>query len=271
MDRTTGGSPRADGAPDALAALLRGEIELRYQPVLELATRSIAGFEALLRWDHPDLGPVDPAEFVDDLEHEDHGAQVDRWVLISACCAAATWPAPVQVSVNVHPSRFARPGLTDQVRFALQVSGLDPTRLCLELVERSPLLCHPTVSSTVDELRAMGVSLALDDFLVHYSSLGSLVAVPATTVKLDRSFVAPLNRGDGSPIAEGVVHLAHGLGLEVVAEGVETHAGEAAVRELGCHRAQGFLYSDAVPAARAGMLVRAFGCQAPSCEPRSRR
>ena len=250
-----------DWLPPPLEAVAAGHLRPHYQPVLDAADGHIVAFEALLRWDDPVLGPLPASRFAPWIETGPDAPAVDRWLVAEACREAATWPSPVGVSVNVLPQRLASSQFVRDLRAALASSGLEAGRLTLELVERAPVLSHPSVTNTLDQLRGLGVQVVLDDFLVHYSSLDALdvlhgMAVAA--VKLDQRFVAPLNRGEPSPIAEAVVRLAHELDLAVVAEGIETIDGEAGARALGCDRLQGFLYSPAVAPDRAWELLDEF-------------
>lgn len=256
MAPTTAG--RCDDPDDPIGAAARGELSLHYQPILHATTRGIAGFEALLRWNHRTRGPLDAAAFAPVLERSRRGARLDRWILLAACRTAARWPASTHVAVNVFPPRLLRKEFVDDVRFALQVSGIDPHRLRIELVERAIVPCHPSATRSVHLLHDLGVALALDDFLQGASTIDQLASIPADIVKLDRAVVGPLNRGLRSPIAESIVATAHDLGVRVVAEGIETHQGEAAAIGLGCELLQGFLYSPAVPASQTDALLRAF-------------
>lgn len=255
-------SPTRAGTPtpgDPIRAARRGELELQFQPIVDAGTGGIAAFEALLRWQHPLLGNLAASEFAPAIERCPQAEALDRWILGAACQAAACWPSSVCVAVNIYPPRLAKRSFVDDVRQALQASGLEPARLSIELVERASILCHPSVTDHLVALLEIGVTFALDDFLTGESTIEDLSDVPAATVKIDRSSVDPLNHGDASPTAAAIVEAAHDSGLQVVAEGIETEAGEAAAIHLGCDLLQGFLYSPAVPAPQTFDLLRDLG------------
>ena len=227
----------------------QGHLDLHYQPVADLADGRIRGAEALLRWrdDHGGWRPC--SEFIDVAERSGLIVPLGRWVLAEACMAAAAWPrADLQVAVNVSARQFEQPGLVTDVAQALQVSGLAAARLTLELTETVLLQDADIASDTLARLRAVGVRIALDDFGTGYSSLARLKRLPIDCLKIDRSFVAglPDDRHDLAIVC-AIAGIGREIGLEVVAEGVETEDQATALRNCGLTRGQGYLYGAAVP------------------------
>ena len=247
---------------DLRRALDRDELELHYQPIVDLATGRIEGAEALLRWDRPGYGPVLPSEFIPVAEESGLIAPIGSWVLRMACRQAAEWQGsqpgaePFFVSVNLSARQFRDPGLVDEVRSIMDEMRLPAAALKLEITEHALLDEGPQTAVSLRGLNDLGVKLAIDDFGTGYSSLGYLRYLPVDMLKMDRVFVHDL---DGEPsgiaIVEAVVRLAHALGMRVTAEGVETAEQLAALRAVGCDRAQGFLFATAVPAAQLVELV----------------
>jgi EAL domain-containing protein (putative c-di-GMP-specific phosphodiesterase class I) len=240
-------------------ALDRHELCVRYQPVVEPATGRVAGFEALLRWHHPDRGLVSPAEFIPIAEETDLILPIGRWVLRTACAQAAVWnrarPSdPVAMAVNLSP-RQVTPELVDDVAGALAHSGLPAGWLMLEITE-SLLLEQASTIGVVSDLRALGVRVALDDFGSGYSSLSYLQSYPLDVVKLDRGFVDSLDESTASAaVVTAAIDMARALGLRVVAEGVERESQLVRLRELGCPYVQGFLFAPALDPADAAELL----------------
>ena len=251
----------------------RGQLGLQYQPIVGVADGEIRGCEALLRWTHPELGPVGPDEFIAVAERSDLISELGRWILTEACRGAAAWPAagdgpPPAVCVNVSPRQLFQDRIVDDVRDALNTSGLDPRRLKLEITENVFMHDDPTVAERIEACRALGVGFHLDDFGVGYSSLTRLHALPVDTLKIDRSFVARLDAGEGhGSIVRAVVGLARDRGLTVVAEGVETAGQHDRVRQLGCDLAQGFLF--ARPLDPAALHDRLAAAPRPAAPPRA--
>ncbi|BDP44313.1 hypothetical protein DAETH_42820 (plasmid) [Deinococcus aetherius] len=235
-------------------AVGRGEFELHYQPQFDLLGRQVLALEALLRWTHPELGSVAPGRFIPVAEDTGLIAEIGAWVLDEACRQNAAWQrlglAPVRVAVNVSPAQLAREEFVPQVEATLRRHGLAATWLELEVTER---LAMREVERTVTVLRALrrlGVRVALDDFGQGHSSLSHLAHLPLDVLKVDRALISGLGRaGQADRVAQAVVALGRGLGLEVVAEGVETPAQLEAAAALGCGRAQGFLLGRPLPAA----------------------
>jgi diguanylate cyclase (GGDEF)-like protein/PAS domain S-box-containing protein len=224
-------------------ALERDELVLHYQPLVSLRDRRIAGVEALVRWQHPERGLVPPGEFIPVAEETGLIVPLGRWVLEQACRTAARWPG--YVSVNLSSRQLAAPGLADDIARALKQSGLQPGRLALELTES--VLIEET--EALEGLRALGVRLMLDDFGTGYSSLDYVRRFPPDAIKIDRSFIAPLADDSGARhIVQAIVGMARGLGVGVIAEGVETEAQAVALAEIGCDVAQGFGLGRPAPA-----------------------
>jgi diguanylate cyclase (GGDEF)-like protein/PAS domain S-box-containing protein len=237
-------------------ALERGELLLHYQPIVSLETGSIAGFEALLRWEHPERGLVLPDEFVGLAEETGLVVPIGSWVLEQACQQAAKWHAAgsnLSISVNLSPRQLAEPSLPDDVARVLRTTGLDGDSLWLEITESTLMRDAETAVTTLTALRALGANLAVDDFGTGYSSMSYLKRFPVQALKVDRTFVDGLGREpEDSAICTAVVTLAHALGLRAVAEGVETPEQLAELRTLGCELAQGFLFGKPAPAEEFG-------------------
>ncbi len=231
----------------------RGELRLRYQPKVELATGRVVGVEALIRWEHPDLGLLHPVEFVRLAEETGLIVPLGRWVLWEACRRAREWrdlsgeAAPV-VCVNVSACQLREASFVAQVAMALEASGLDPDSLELEITESAVMRDAPEAWGALSDLRKLGVRLAIDDFGTGSSSLGRLRELPVDALKVDRSFVAGLGRDPGSlAIARAVTVLAHDLGLVVTAEGIETTEQASVLRALGVDLGQGFYFAPPLP------------------------
>lgn len=234
------------------------EFQLYYQPVFDLRSRRLLGFEALLRWSHPERGVVSPAEFVPLLEETGLILPVGAWVLRKACQEAARWPAPIGVAVNLSPAQFRRGEVLDAVRTALAESGLTPGRLTLEITEGLLLEHTETVLTTLEQLHALGVEIALDDFGSGYSSLAYLWRFRFDTLKIDRAFVQELRRdGTAAAIIESIIGLGHSLDLRITAEGVETEEQLITLSGVGCDEVQGYLLGRPMPSAEAALLAEA--------------
>ncbi|MDQ5807936.1 MAG: EAL domain-containing protein, partial [Actinomycetota bacterium] len=223
-------------------AIERDELHLEYQPLVELATGRITSVEALLRWEHPELGRIPPLRFIPVAEQTGLIAEIGAWVLRVACRQAAEWDEDLEIAVNVSPRQLAAPAFRDHVGAALAAAGLPPHRLCLEVTESAVIADLEEADRTLRGLRQLGVRLAVDDFGVGYASLSQLKALPPVDVlKIDRSFVSGvLNGGEDRAIVEAVVGLAHSLGLQTVAEGIETAEQGEALRALNCVLGQGY-------------------------------
>jgi EAL domain-containing protein (putative c-di-GMP-specific phosphodiesterase class I)/GGDEF domain-containing protein len=243
-------------------ALERREFELHYQPIVCMRTGAITAFEALLRWRHPERGLLPPSAFLSAAEASGVLVPAGRWVLEQACRQAQAWgerhpgAARVAVAVNLSARQLRHPGVVADVEDALRGAGLAANRLHLEITESALMESGEAAVETLCRLKALGVMLCVDDFGVGYSSLSYLHRFPVDVLKIDRSFVAGLGMvGACGDIVRAVVGLAHGLGMQVVPEGVETPAHLAEVRVLECDFAQGYFISRPVPADEAEVLL----------------
>lgn len=251
------------GLADLRAALDGDEFSLAYQPIVSAATRAITGCEALLRWDHPILGPVSPADFVPLAEETGAIGPIGRWVLETACRQAAAWPEHCRVSVNVSPVQLQAPGFAAQVAAALQASGLAARRLELELTEGVPMRDAAVALNGIMAVRALGVSVALDDFGTGFASLSYLQRFVFDRIKIDRSFIRDLGEARESWFLVRTMHdIAHHFGMAVTAEGIETEDEAQLLREFGSRELQGFLFSRPVTSAALTELL-AGTAQAP--------
>lgn len=229
---------------DLRNALDHDEFELHYQPLVNLETDTISGFEALARWRHPDRGLVSPAEFIPVAEETGLIVPLGEWVVREACRAAVTWPKNVRVSVNLSPAQFRGDDLARKVFSALANSGLAPGRLELEITESALLEDNDSTLTTLHALRDMGIRIAMDDFGTGYSSLSYLRSFPFDKIKIDGSFVRDLSgSADASAIVNAVATLSQSLGMTTTAEGVETEAQRQLVKEAGYTEMQGYLFS----------------------------
>lgn len=239
-------------ARDLEHALERGELLLNYQSKVDLATGDLAGAEVLLRWLHPERGPVRPDQFIPEAEKSGLIVGIGQWVLETACKQGRQWldqGRPVRLAVNLSAAQFHQADLVDQVKAALTRTRLPPSLLELEITETTVMMDMETSVQTLQALRDLGITLAIDDFGTGYSSLSYLRRFPVSVLKLDRTFVDGMEHGgDPAAIAAAVVQLGQVLSLSVVAEGVETEAQANALRQLGCDLAQGYLYARPQPA-----------------------
>jgi diguanylate cyclase (GGDEF)-like protein/PAS domain S-box-containing protein len=237
---------------DLHRALERGELRLHYQPIINLEVGRISGFEALVRWQHPERGLVGPNDFVGLAEETGLVVPIGAWVLEEACRQAELWRhagSDLSMSVNLSPRQLAEPSLSDDVARVLHITGIDPDAVWLEITENSLMRDAETAVRTLGSLRSLGVRLAVDDFGTGYSSMSYLKRFPVQALKVDRTFVDGLGRdSEDTVICTAVVSLAHALGLRAVAEGVETAEQLAELRTLGCELAQGFLFGRPAPA-----------------------
>ncbi|GAA0797419.1 putative bifunctional diguanylate cyclase/phosphodiesterase [Spirilliplanes yamanashiensis] len=247
---------RADLEQALRAALKQGELSVQYQPIIDLTTGALSGFEALMRWNHPELGMVSPLEFIPIAEDTGLIVASGAWLLEEAATQLAQWrserPAgapPVHMSVNVSVRQLRNAALVDVVRDVLQRTGLPADALWLELTESGVFEDLDLSLATLRELRELGVVLCIDDFGTGYSSLTYLRQFPASIVKIDRSFVSGIGvNPDDEAIVRTVIAMAHALGQQVVAEGIETSEHRDWLRRQGCDFGQGYLYSPPRPA-----------------------
>jgi EAL domain-containing protein (putative c-di-GMP-specific phosphodiesterase class I) len=237
-------------------AALNGEFELFYQPQLRLSDDRIVGAEALLRWNHPTKGLLLPGAFIEVLSQSSSASAVGQWILNSACREAAGWPSnglgPLRIGVNLFPCQYRDQQMVTDVKSALRDSGLNPECLELEITENIELERQEKAPAMMRELRSIGVGLAFDDFGTGYASLSYLTRYPLTRLKIDRSFVHGLSEesaGNERPIVRSIIAMAHNLGLQVVAEGIETEQQAVLLRSENCDEVQGFLYGRPMRAA----------------------
>src|ERR1700761_2555534 len=254
---------RRDMELDLRRAFANGEFELHYQPLVDIATDRIGGFESLLRWRHPDKGMISPAEFIPVAEDIGLIVSIGEWVLREACNEAVKWPAEVKVAVNLSPVQFRNRNLVQVVISALANSGLSPKRLELEITESLFLAETEANLAILHQLRALGVSISMDDFGTGYSSLSYLRSFPFDKIKIDRSFVKDLaERSDCVAIVRAISGLGRSLNITTTAEGVETVDQLDWLRNEGCNKVQGFLFSAAKPAGEVAALLSRFGRRA---------
>jgi diguanylate cyclase (GGDEF)-like protein len=227
-------------------AIERDELCLFFQPVVDLASEQITSVEALVRWEHPERGLVPPGEFIPLAEETGLIVPIGTWVVETAARRVADplWPEGLGVSVNLSARQLAQTDLVPVVTAAVQASGIDPARVCLEITESSLMADTSMATRVLHDLKDLGVRIAVDDFGTGYSSLSYLKRFPLDALKIDQSFVAGLTTDSNDrAIAEAVVQLAHTLGLLAVAEGVETEEQLTVLRRLGCDEAQGFYFA----------------------------
>ncbi|HTK45791.1 MAG TPA: EAL domain-containing protein [Patescibacteria group bacterium] len=252
---------RLDVEAELWTALERDELTVHYQPILDLRTLRVVGFEALARWQHPSRGLVLPVDFIALAEESELIVAIGRVILEKACHQAQLWRTRwpdehLVMSVNLSPRQFADPDLANGIRQVLRRTGLEPSALELEITESSVMDRSETSLGVLQQLRSLGVRIVLDDFGTGYSSLAYLRQLPLDTIKVDRSFVTDLDvRDPNVGIIRAVVSLAHGLGITVVAEGIETDEQARRLRELGCDMGQGYAWAHPAEPIRVGQFV----------------
>jgi diguanylate cyclase (GGDEF)-like protein/PAS domain S-box-containing protein len=240
------------------------EFVLHFQPIMDLASRRVDGMEALVRWMHPLRGLVPPLAFIGAAEDSGLIVELGAWVLRASCFEAATWPVDMHVAVNLSVRQLADRAIVSVVADALAASGLEPGRLVLEVTESALMANAEMAIGCLHELKALGIRLAIDDFGTGYSSLVYLKRMPVDAIKVDRSFVDGLgDDAEDTAIVSSVVRLAHAVGVQAIAEGVETREQQAHLQDLGCDLAQGFLWSRPVPAGELRALLEAHGVEIP--------
>ena len=246
-------------------ALARQEFELHYQPVVELATGAVVGVEALLRWQHPDRGMLWPSEFIALAEESGVIISIGRWVLVRACLQVRTWEAELglsglEVSCNVAPRQLLHGRLVDDVRAALAVSGLAPERLTLEITENAMVGDSEAAIAQLDQVKALGARVAIDDFGMGYSSLNYLRRLPVDLIKVDKTFVDTLAGVAPTPdqpvLVEAILQIGRTLGLGTVAEGIEHPVQQGRLLALGCERGQGYHFAAPAPASEIAAFLR---------------
>ena len=237
-------------AQELRTAIEAEQLRVVYQPIVRLADNSVVGREALLRWNHPTKGLLLPERFMAAAENGELVIKVGEWVLHQACRDAATWSDHAVLSVNVSPHHLPHSHFTELVRRELADSGLPPDRLCLEITETAVLSASPSTIRSTTDLHEMGVTLALDDFGTRQSSVTALHRLPINALKVDRSFVGDLPHGVvAQKLIDGLIHLGTGLGINVIAEGIETPDQAEWLRAHGCPQGQGFLFGRPGPVA----------------------
>lgn len=240
------------------SAIAEKQFDVFYQPVVDVASNAISGFEALIRWHHPTRGLLPAGEFVPLLESTGLITQVGQWVLERACRDAMGWPSRIRIFVNLSPRQLANSGLLAAVTDILHRSGLPPERLELEITETSMLQTSVHAERTITALRQLGIRIALDDFGTGFSSLSHISTLHFDTIKIDRSFVTDAaERAASAAIVRAVTFIARELSIGTVAEGVETVEQLAWIRDAGCREAQGYLFSQPVPLAAVKAMINA--------------
>jgi EAL domain-containing protein (putative c-di-GMP-specific phosphodiesterase class I) len=259
-------SSRFELEADLHRAIDQTEFVLEYQPIVDLRTGALVGDEALIRWDHPTEGRIAPADFIPLAEETGLIDQIGAWVLRSACTEVSRWarlsPGRVpRVSINLSAHQLADPQLAWTIQAAMAHAGATPAWVTLELTESMLMENSLAHLERLHAIRALGVQIAIDDFGTGYSSLAYLERFPVTHLKIDKSFVTPLDdpsRRDG--VVHAVVDIGHALGLTTVAEGIETPIELRRLRDLGCDLGQGFLFSRPIEAdAMAELVARKAG------------
>jgi EAL domain-containing protein (putative c-di-GMP-specific phosphodiesterase class I) len=248
---------RADLAQDLAGATAAGQLAVHYQPTVRLSDGRTTGFEALVRWNHPDRGLVPPVEFIPLAEETGAITGIGRWVLREALRQGAEWSAatgtPLRMAVNLSPRQFQDGDVVADVVAALEETGFPAAQLTLEVTEGVLVRDVDAVVAQLEALRGLGIRIAIDDFGTGFSGLSYLRHLPADIIKIDRSFVSDLPAGrSATTLISSIVELARTLGLDVVAEGVETDEQWQALRALDCAQAQGYLFARPEPADRCG-------------------
>jgi EAL domain-containing protein (putative c-di-GMP-specific phosphodiesterase class I) len=248
---------------DLRFALERKEMQVYYQPIVSLEDGAISGFEALVRWQHPQRGLVSPGEFIPVAEDTELIIPIGRWVLLEACRQVREWQStfptekPLTISVNLSGKQFKQRDLVGQVKQILYQTGLDPRCLRLEITESMVMEDAEAATAMLRQLRSLNVQLGIDDFGTGYSSLSYLHRFPVNILKIDKSFVGNMSVDEESQgIVETIVTLGSKLKMEVVAEGIETAEQWDKLKSLQCQYGQGYLFSKPVPAAHAEALVK---------------
>jgi EAL domain-containing protein (putative c-di-GMP-specific phosphodiesterase class I) len=235
-------------AIDIRKAVENREFDLAYQPQNDVTSGTIIGYEVLIRWSHPERGHIAPSVFIPIAERDGMINEIGEWVLRTACLEAASWETPKKIAVNVAARQLANDGFPDIVRSALVDSGLDSSLLEIEITESGIVADAEQARKIVNELKGIGVSIAMDDFGTGYSSLSTLQSFPFDKIKIDKMFVKNLTASSQSQaIVKSTISLGHALNIDVLAEGVETVADLEFLKKEGCYQAQGFLFGKPLP------------------------
>jgi len=243
-------------------ALENEELELYYQPQVELTTGQVVGIEALLRWNHPERGLLSPDKFLHIAEETNLIRPIGEWVLRTACVQAREWQLecfpPLRMAVNLSSRQLVQPDLVETVAAILQETEMDPNLLDLELTEGALMQDFEDATNCMWRLKSLGVRLSVDDFGTGYSSLNRLARFPLDTLKIDQSFLRGVpGETDMEGIVSAIISMADSLGLEVIAEGVEQESQIDFLLNHGCSRCQGFLFSRPRPAAQTRVVLEA--------------
>lgn len=245
----------ADGMKEAVTARMalecelrkavdNGEFELHYQPIIAIGTQKVSGYEALIRWRHPDRGLIPPAQFIPVAEETKLIVAIGAWVLHQACLDIASRPSDLKIAVNISPVQFQSSGLLETIQAALERSGLSPERLEIEITESTLMHSSDKLLALLESIAKLGVKIAMDDFGTGYSSLSYLQKFPIDCIKIDRSFINELGEARGQGLVRAITSMAQSLGKSTVAEGVETPDQLKQLKALGCTEAQGYLFSE---------------------------
>jgi EAL domain-containing protein (putative c-di-GMP-specific phosphodiesterase class I) len=238
------------------------EFRVHYQPIVSLRTGKVVGFEALVRWHHPERGIVPPLDFIPLAEETGMIVSIGQYVLCEACCQASQWQGefsderPLSISVNLSSKQFSQSDLVDQIKQVLKKSHLEAKSLTLEITESVVMENAEAAAAALMRLKALGVQLSVDDFGTGYSSLSYLHSFPINSLKIDRSFISNMNVDNTNlEIVRTVVALARSLGMNVTAEGIETAEQLAQLRALQCQYGQGYLFSKPLDSEAATVLL----------------
>ena len=229
------------------ASFQRGDFDLHYQPQMDLMKGRIVGYEALLRWNHPERGAISPMEFIPIAEETGMIGPIGEWVLHKACEDARILPDDCFVAVNISPVQFMTKDFVRFVQSVLKKTGLDPARLELEVTETAMMQDKERAAEILRELSAIGISVAVDDFGTGYSNLSYLMDFTFQKLKIDKSFVSRIDKDNGGAVVSTIVGLSRALGVHTIAEGVETEGQAALLRAAGCEVFQGYLYGRPAP------------------------
>jgi diguanylate cyclase (GGDEF)-like protein/PAS domain S-box-containing protein len=246
------------------SAVQANQFRLHYQPIVSLTTGTLAGFEALIRWFHPEHGLISPLSFIPVAEETGLIVPIGQWVMQEACRQMAAWneltegDTSIYMSVNLSAKQFVEEDISAQIESAVAESGISPLQLKLEITETAVLENQDSAAEMLRRIKSSGVRVSLDDFGTGYSSFSYLHRLPYDTLKVDRSFVSRLGEGDDSTsIVHAIISLAHNLRMDVVAEGVETVGQAEKLRTMACEYAQGYYFAKPMPAEEAGALIQA--------------